>query len=62
MNLKPFSENQALNLHQQIKSQHTYIQPFNGPFSRTSQMSRYQKGKTNLDLLQQVTMSGSGIS
>jgi len=27
---------------------HTY--PFNGPFSRTTQMSRYQKGKTNLDL------------
>ena len=24
----------------------TYMQPFNGPFSR---VSRYQKGKTNLD-------------
>ena len=23
--------------------------PFNGPFSRTTQVSRYQKGKTNLD-------------
>jgi len=28
---------------------HTYIHPFNGPFSRTTQVSRYQKGKTNLD-------------
>ena len=24
------------------------MQPFNGPFSRTTQVSRYQKGKTNL--------------
>jgi len=36
--------------------------PFNGPLSRTTQMSRYQKGKTNLDLLEQETVSGSGIS
>ena len=28
---------------------HTYIHPFNGPFSGTTQVSRYQKGKTNLD-------------
>ena len=27
----------------------TYTQPFNGPFSGTTQVSRYQKGKTNLD-------------
>ena len=27
---------------------HTHI-TFNGPFSRTTQVSRYQKGKTNLD-------------
>ena len=27
----------------------TYIQPFNGPLSGTTQVSRYQKGKTNLD-------------
>jgi len=26
---------------------HTY--PFNGPFSGTTRVSRYQKGKTNLD-------------
>jgi len=25
------------------------IHPFNGPFSGTTQVSRYQKGKTNLD-------------
>jgi len=28
---------------------HTYICLFNGPFSRTTRVSRYQKGKTNLD-------------
>jgi len=27
----------------------THKHPFNGPFSRTTQVSRYQKGKTNLD-------------
>ena len=27
----------------------THIQPFNGPFSGTTQVSRYQKGRTNLD-------------
>jgi len=36
--------------------------PFNGPFSRTTQVSWYQKGKTNLILLKQETVSGSGIS
>jgi len=29
--------------------QHTHTLPFNGPFSKTTQVSRYQKGKTNLD-------------
>jgi len=28
---------------------HTHTHPFNGPFSRTTRLSRYQKGKTNLD-------------
>jgi len=28
---------------------HTHTQPYNGPFSRTTQVSRYHKGKTNLD-------------
>jgi len=27
-----------------------YTHPFNGPLSRTTRVSRYQKGKTNLDL------------
>jgi len=26
-----------------------YTHPFNGPFSRTTQVSQYQKGKTSLD-------------
>jgi len=26
-----------------------YTHPFNGPFSRTTRVSQYQKGKTNLD-------------
>ena len=28
---------------------HTHTRPFNGPFSGSTQVSRYQKGKTNLD-------------
>ena len=28
---------------------HTHTHPFKGPFSRTTRVSRYQKGKTNLD-------------
>ena len=28
---------------------HTFTHTFNGPFSRTTQVSRYQKGNTNLD-------------
>ena len=28
---------------------HTHTHPFNGPFSRTTRVSRYQKGTTNLD-------------
>ena len=35
---------------------------FHGPLSRTTRVSRYQKGKTNLDLLKQETVNGSGIS
>jgi len=27
----------------------THTHPFNGPLSRTTRVSRYQKGKTNLD-------------
>ena len=29
---------------------YTHTHPFNGPLSVTTQVSRYQKGKTNLDL------------
>ena len=32
-----------------INCTNTHTQPFNGPFSRTTQASWYQKGKTNLD-------------
>jgi len=28
---------------------HTHAHPFNGPLSGATQVSRYQKGKTNLD-------------
>jgi len=28
---------------------HTHTHSFNGPLSRTTRVSRYQKGKTNLD-------------
>ena len=28
---------------------YVHIHPFNGPFSGTTQMSWYQKGKTNMD-------------
>jgi len=29
--------------------EHTHTHPFNGPFSRTTRVSQYQKEKTNLD-------------
>jgi len=32
-----------------IIAMHTHTHPFNGHFSGTTQVSRYQKGKTNLD-------------
>ena len=32
-----------------IDTTHTHTHPFNGPFSGTTRVSRYQKGKTNLD-------------
>jgi len=32
-----------------ISAQYTHTHPFNGPFSGTTQVSQYQKGKTNLD-------------
>ena len=35
---------------------------FNDSLSGTTRVSWYQKGKTNLDLLEQEIVSGSGIS
>ena len=32
-----------------MTSTHTHTRPINGPFSRTTQVSRYRKGKTSLD-------------
>jgi len=37
---------------------HTHTPPFNGSFSGTTRVSRYQKGKTNLDF---TVARGSGI-
>jgi len=36
--------------------------PFNGPLSRTTWVSQYQKGRINLDLLEQESVSGSGMN
>ena len=33
------------------RQQHTHTHPFNGPLSGTTQVSRYQKGKTNMDFI-----------
>jgi len=44
---------------------HTHTQPFYAPpwiLSRTTQVNQHQKGKTNLDLLEQEIVRGSGIS
>jgi len=40
---------------------HTHTHPFNGLLSRTTQVSRHQKGKPIWILLKQETVSGSGI-
>ena len=36
-------------VHMLLRYLHTYIHPFNGPLSGTTRVSRYQKGKTNMD-------------
>ena len=41
---------------------HTHTHPFNGPFSGTTRVSRYQKVKPIWILLKQETVSGSSIS
>jgi len=63
--IMPFTSHKAIlatrNLHVlvvSISQQH----PFNGSLSGTTQVSWYQKGKTNLNLLEQETGNGSGIS
>jgi len=38
-----------VNVFQAVIFFHWHTRPFNGPFSRTTRVSRYQKGKTNLD-------------
>jgi len=40
---------------------HTHTHPFNGRFLGTTQVSRYQKGKTSLDFTE-ARDSGSGMS
>ena len=40
----------------------THTHPFNGPFSGTTQVSRYRKGNTIWIFVKQETLSGSGIS
>ena len=46
-NLRPFF-NRCWSNHWQLPD-YTHTHTFNGPFSGTAQVSRYQKGKTNLD-------------
>ena len=41
---------------------HKHTHQHNGPLSGTSTVSRYQKGKTNLDFTEAREVSGSGIS
>ena len=41
---------------------HTHTHPFNGPLSGTTQVSRYQKGNTNLDFSEARDSECSGIS
>ena len=41
---------------------HLPLHTFNGPLSRTTQVSRYQKGKPIWIFTKQETVSGSGIS
>jgi len=48
------------NLHANCTFIHTHT--FNGPFSGTTKVSRYQKGKPIWILLKQETVSGSDIS
>jgi len=42
-------QNMATTMVHTLQPLHTHTHPFNGPFSRTTRVSRYQKGKTSLD-------------
>jgi len=44
-----------------IQMTHNFLQEHHNNI-RTTKVGRYQKGKTNLDLLEQEIASGSGIS
>jgi len=46
-NLSLIASFQTLMFHKVVW--HTHTHPFNGPFSWTTRVGRYQKGKTNLD-------------
>jgi len=41
--------------HKQQQQQQQQQHPFNSPLFRTTRVNWYQKGKTNLDLLEQET-------
>ena len=43
------TKNHSKNKSLEVNHTHTHTHLFNGPFSGTTQVSRYQKGKTNLD-------------
>jgi len=58
----PLGHTQVCTSLQTDKHTHTHTHTFNGPFSRTTRVGRYQKGKINLDSLKQETVSSSGIS
>jgi len=45
----PTNSVKALKAIKALKATHTHTHPFNGPLSGTTRVSRYQKGKTNLD-------------
>ena len=49
--------------HHKLLLTHTHTHPFNGPLSRTTRVSRYQKVKTSLDFTEarDKQVSGSGI-
>jgi len=64
LNNNTAESHQTITSYRQVSEQHQqqHQHPFIGPLSGTTWVSRYQKGKTNLDLLEQETVSGSGIS